>query len=128
MFLQHVPIDDNVLGTTSFVSAFDARHKDLSAWTDLRERGLRRVYIGLETGDDDLLRRLDEHGVPLPEQTLARAREVDAILLGAVGGPKWDGDTYDKRPEAGLLRLRKDIELFANLRPAGPAAPPTWWR
>jgi 3-isopropylmalate dehydrogenase len=46
------------------------------------------------------------------------ASAADAVLLGAVGGPKWDGVGYDKRPEAGLFRLRKDLELFANLRPA----------
>ncbi len=47
-----------------------------------------------------------------------RALAADAVMLGAVGGPKWDGVAYDKRPEAGLLRLRKDLQLFANLRPA----------
>ena len=49
---------------------------------------------------------------------MRRAFEADAVMLGAVGGPKWDGVAYDQRPEAGLLRLRKDLELFANLRPA----------
>ena len=47
-----------------------------------------------------------------------RAPGADAVLFGAVGGPKWDGVPYDVRPEAGLLRLRKDLALFANLRPA----------
>ena len=47
-----------------------------------------------------------------------RRKRADAVLLGAVGGPKWDGVPYEHRPEAGLLRLRKDLELFANLRPA----------
>src|SRR3954452_1586206 len=61
---------------------------------------------------------LDAHGSPLSDETLARARAADAILLGAVGGPKWAGVSYENRPEAGLLRLRKDLELFANLRPA----------
>ena len=61
---------------------------------------------------------LDAHGVPLAEATLQRARDADAILLGAVGGPKWAGVAYENRPEAGLLRLRKDLDLFANLRPA----------
>ena len=61
---------------------------------------------------------LDAHGVPLSDATLARARAADAILLGAVGGPKWAGVSYENRPEAGLLRLRKDLDLFANLRPA----------
>jgi 3-isopropylmalate dehydrogenase len=61
---------------------------------------------------------LDEHGVPLPEETLARARAVDAILLGAVGGPKWDGVERHLRPERGLLGIRSELQLFGNLRPA----------
>ena len=61
---------------------------------------------------------LDVHGVPLPEETLARAREVDAILLGAVGGPKWDDVERHLRPEMGLLGIRSELQLFGNLRPA----------
>ena len=49
---------------------------------------------------------------------MAKAMAADAVLFGAVGGPKWDNVPYEQRPEAGLLRLRKDMELFANLRPA----------
>ncbi len=60
----------------------------------------------------------DAHGVSISEDDMKRADTADAILLGAVGGPKWDGVPYDVRPEAGLLRLRKDLVLFANLRPA----------
>jgi 3-isopropylmalate dehydrogenase len=60
----------------------------------------------------------DEFGVPFADETLAACRESDAVLLGAVGGPKWDGVEYGVRPEAGLLRLRKELDLFANLRPA----------
>ena len=60
----------------------------------------------------------DAHGVSISEADMKRADAADAILLGAVGGPKWDGVAYDLRPEAGLLRLRKDLVLFANLRPA----------
>ena len=60
----------------------------------------------------------DAHGVAITDQTMALAQSADAVLFGAVGGPKWDGVGYDVRPEAGLLRLRKDLELFANLRPA----------
>ncbi|HEX2447896.1 MAG TPA: 3-isopropylmalate dehydrogenase [Methyloceanibacter sp.] len=60
----------------------------------------------------------DAHGEAISETTMQRALVADAVMLGAVGGPKWDGVPYDKRPEAGLLRLRKDLELFANLRPA----------
>jgi len=60
----------------------------------------------------------DAHGVPLSDETLEACRNSDAIVMGAVGGPKWDGVEYNKRPEAGLLRLRKELDLFANLRPA----------
>ncbi|MGO1460985.1 MAG: 3-isopropylmalate dehydrogenase [Marinobacter sp.] len=61
---------------------------------------------------------LDAVDNPLPEDTLDKARKADAILLGAVGGPKWDGLPMEKRPEKGLLGLRSNLELFANLRPA----------
>jgi 3-isopropylmalate dehydrogenase len=61
---------------------------------------------------------IDAHGVPVSDADMARAAAADAVLLGAVGGPKWDGVAYEIRPEAGLLRLRKDLGLFANLRPA----------
>lgn len=61
---------------------------------------------------------IDAHGVPLPEETLASARAADAILLGAVGGPKWDNVERNLRPERGLLGLRSALELFGNLRPA----------
>ncbi len=61
---------------------------------------------------------LDAHGVPVTDATMAKAAAAGAVLFGAVGGPKWDGVAYDLRPEAGLLRLRKDLGLFANLRPA----------
>ena len=60
----------------------------------------------------------DAHGHSLPEQTLTAAKNSDAVLLGAVGGPKWDDVEFDKRPEAALLGLRKELELFSNLRPA----------
>ena len=61
---------------------------------------------------------IDAHGVPVSDADVARAAAADAVLLGAVGGPAWDGVAYEIRPEAGLLRLRKDLGLFANLRPA----------
>jgi 3-isopropylmalate dehydrogenase len=67
----------------------------------------------------------DKHGVPLTDATMSDAMGADAVLLGAVGGPRWDSLPFDKKPERGLLRLRKDMELFANLRPAivfGPLA------
>ena len=60
----------------------------------------------------------DADKVAITDATVAKAQAADAILLGAVGGPKWDPVPFDVRPEAGLLRLRKDLELFANLRPA----------
>ncbi|MEL6746233.1 MAG: 3-isopropylmalate dehydrogenase [Pseudomonadota bacterium] len=60
----------------------------------------------------------DAHGVAITDETMVKAMAADAVMLGAVGGPKWDGVAYDVRPEAGLLRLRKDMALFANLRPA----------
>jgi 3-isopropylmalate dehydrogenase len=61
---------------------------------------------------------IDELGVPLGLETLDAAGEADAVLFGAVGGPKWDHVPYEVRPEAGLLALRKELDLFANLRPA----------
>ena len=61
---------------------------------------------------------IDATGQPLPDQTLTAAKKADAILLGAVGGPKWDGLEMAVRPEKGLLGLRSNLELFANLRPA----------
>ncbi len=60
----------------------------------------------------------DAVGTPLPEETLEAALASDAVLFGAVGGPKWDGLEFSLRPERGLLALRKELELYANLRPA----------
>jgi 3-isopropylmalate dehydrogenase len=60
----------------------------------------------------------DVHGRAISESDMATAAASDAVLLGAVGGPKWDGVPYDARPESGLLRLRKELGLYANLRPA----------
>lgn len=61
---------------------------------------------------------IDEHGEPLAEAVLQKALQADAILFGAVGGPKWDELPRASRPEMGILRLRKELDLFANLRPA----------
>ncbi|WP_126444688.1 3-isopropylmalate dehydrogenase [Sulfuricystis multivorans] len=61
---------------------------------------------------------VDATGDPYPEATRKLAREADAVLLGAVGGPKWDGNPREQRPERGLLGIRKELGLFANLRPA----------
>ena len=61
---------------------------------------------------------IDAHGTPLTDETMKAAMEVDAVLLGAVGGPKWDSLPFEQKPERGLLRLRKEMDLYANLRPA----------
>ncbi len=60
----------------------------------------------------------DKHGTPLTDETMAKAQEVDAVLLGAVGGPAYDDLDFSVKPERGLLRLRKEMDLFSNLRPA----------
>ena len=66
---------------------------------------------------------IDDVGNPLPDATLKACKSADAILLGAIGGPKWDKQPPDLRPESGLLRLRKELGAFANLRPVSvPAA------
>jgi 3-isopropylmalate dehydrogenase len=63
---------------------------------------------------------IDSHGTPLPDETLAACKQSNAVLLAAVGGPKWDDPAAKTRPEAGLLKLRKELGLFANLRPIKP--------
>src|SRR6202142_4090304 len=60
----------------------------------------------------------DTLGTSEPDETIAKAKAADAVLFGAVGGPKWDSLPFEQKPERGLLRLRKDLGLFANLRPA----------
>lgn len=70
-------------------------------------------FVGLPAGGA----AVDSHGVPLPEETLEACRRCDAILLGAVGGPCWDHLDRELRPESGLLALRKELGLFANIRP-----------
>jgi 3-isopropylmalate dehydrogenase len=83
------------------------------AWLDKRRQ------VGFDV-DEQLLggAAIDQHGVPVTEKTMADAMAADAVLLGAVGGPKWADVAFAIRPEAALLRLRKDLGLFANLRPA----------
>ena len=61
---------------------------------------------------------IDAKGTPLPDATLGICREADAILFGAVGGPRWDHLRPEQRPERGILRIRKEFDLYANLRPA----------
>ena len=70
--------------------------------------------------DEDLVggASLDKHGVPITEDVFYKALESEAVILGAVGGPKWDNIEFQKRPERALLKLRKELKLFANLRPA----------
>jgi 3-isopropylmalate dehydrogenase len=79
----------------------------------------RQGIAGFET-ETDLVggAAYDAHKASITDAAMARAQEADAVLFGAVGGPKWDGVPYAARPEAGLLRLRKDLGLFANIRPA----------
>src|SRR6056300_1844811 len=79
------------------------------------------THRGFETNiDEDLVGgcAYDAHGAAISDAAMEKALAADAVLLGAVGGPKWDNVAYEARPEAGLLRLRADLELFANLRPA----------
>lgn len=66
---------------------------------------------------------IDQTGDPLPQETIDRCKAADAVLLGAVGGPKWDHLAGEQRPEKGLLRIRETLGLFANLRPAIVYAP-----
>jgi 3-isopropylmalate dehydrogenase len=61
---------------------------------------------------------IDKFDAPVEDATVVKAHKADAVIFGSVGGPKWDKVAYEKRPEAGLLRLRKELDLFANLRPA----------
>ncbi|MCC6918503.1 MAG: 3-isopropylmalate dehydrogenase [Alphaproteobacteria bacterium] len=72
------------------------------------------------TLDEDLVggASLTKHDTPITDAAMEKAMKADAVLFGAVGGPQWDRNAFDKKPERGLLRLRKDMELFANLRPA----------
>src|SRR5688572_8316988 len=90
-----------------------AEVKKLIGWMNARK------LATFET-DEDLVGGCcyDAHKVSITDATMAKAHAADAVIFGAVGGPKWDKVPYEIRPEAGLLRLRKDLDLFANLRPA----------
>ena len=79
----------------------------------------KKKILDIET-EEDLVGGacIDSTKLPIKDETIKKARESDAVLLGAVGGPKWDDLPFDQRPEQGLLKLRSDLELFANLRPA----------
>src|SRR5271169_326756 len=66
---------------------------------------------------------IDTYGTPITDETMQKAKDADAILFGSVGGPKWDTLGFQLRPELAILRLRKELDLFANLRPAMVLAP-----
>jgi 3-isopropylmalate dehydrogenase len=82
-------------------------------WFDKRRTVSFDVKEGLVGGAS-----YEKHGTPLTDATMELAQNCDATLFGAVGGPQWDNLPFDKKPERGLLRLRKEMDLFANLRPA----------
>src|SRR5258706_2832986 len=90
-----------------------AEVKKLIAWMNAHNMGRFETEEGLVGGAC-----FDAHKVAITDETMAKAHACDAVIFGAVGGPKWDSVPYDVRPEAGLLRLRKDLALYANLRPA----------
>src|SRR6476620_3319834 len=87
--------------------------KKLIAWMNGHGMGMFETEEGLVGGTC-----YDAHKVAITDETMAKAHAADAVIFGAVGGPKWDSVPYDVRPEAGLLRLRKDLDLYANVRPA----------
>jgi 3-isopropylmalate dehydrogenase len=90
-----------------------AEVKKLIAWMNAHGMGTFETEEGLVGGAS-----YDANKVAVTDATMELAHAADAVIFGAVGGPKWDSVPYDVRPEAGLLRLRKDLALFANLRPA----------
>jgi 3-isopropylmalate dehydrogenase len=87
--------------------------KKLIGWMNQRGMGRFETEEGLVGGC-----AYDAHQVAITDETMEKAKAADAVIFGAVGGPKWDKVPYEARPEAGLLRLRKDLALFGNLRPA----------
>ena len=90
-----------------------AEVKRLIAWLDAQGIAHFETEDGLVGGA-----AYDAHKTGIADDTMAAAHAADAVIFGAVGGPKWDAIPYDVRPESGLLRLRKELGLFANLRPA----------
>ncbi|MEQ1769997.1 MAG: 3-isopropylmalate dehydrogenase [Devosia sp.] len=85
----------------------------LIAWLNKEQKAAFTIERGLVGGS-----AYDKHGASISDEDMGKAQAADAVVFGAVGGPKWDKVAYEVRPEAGLLRLRKDLGLFANLRPA----------
>jgi 3-isopropylmalate dehydrogenase len=90
-----------------------AEVRRLMDWFDKRRAISFDVTEGLVGGVS-----YEKHGTPITDETMEQAMEADAVLFGAVGGPQWDNLDFSVKPERGLLRLRKDMDLFANLRPA----------
>ena len=90
-----------------------AEVKRLVTWLNARGLGSFETEESLVGGS-----AYDAHGVAITDATMDMAQAADAVIFGAVGGPKWDSVPFEHRPEAGLLRLRKELGLFANLRPA----------
>jgi 3-isopropylmalate dehydrogenase len=90
-----------------------AEAKKLISWMNAHGLGHFETEEGLVGGAC-----YDAHKVAVTDATMERAKAADAVMFGAVGGPKWDAVPFEARPEAGLLRLRKELGLFANLRPA----------
>ena len=90
-----------------------AEVKEVIGWFEKRGVAKFETEAGLVGGS-----AYDAHGKAISESDMALAQASDAVIFGAVGGPKWADVPYEVRPEAGLLRLRKDLGLFANLRPA----------
>src|SRR5947207_4101046 len=90
-----------------------AEVKKLIGWMNSHGMGRFETEEGLCGGS-----AYDAHGVAVTDAIVEKAKAADAVIFGSVGGPKWDKVVYEHRPEAGLLRLRKDLQLYANLRPA----------
>ena len=90
-----------------------AATRKVMEWFQAQGRARFNVTEGLVGGAS-----YDAHGTPLTDDTVKQALAADAVLFGAIGGPKWEQLAYDLRPERGLLRLRKEMGVFANLRPA----------
>src|ERR1700693_2952642 len=90
-----------------------AEVKKLIAWMNAHGMGRFETEEGLVGGAC-----YEAHKVAITDETMAKAHACDAVIFGAVGGPKWDKVPFEARPEAGLLRLRKELGLFANIRPA----------
>src|ERR1700735_2926415 len=79
----------------------------------------RRRMVTFDVSDDQVGGAgIDTYGAPITDATMQKAKDADAILFGSVGGPKWDKLGFQLRPEIAILRLRKELDLFANLRPA----------